>query len=316
MPLRTLRIASRESRLALAQSEWVAAELRRRHADLEVSIVPMTTRGDQVLDQPLHTIGGKGLFIKELEVAMQAGRADLAVHSLKDVPMTLPAGFSLAVVGAREDARDAFVSNRFASLADLPAGARVGTSSLRRMSQLMRARPDLVVESLRGNVNTRLRKLDENHYDAILLAAAGLKRLGLGERIRACLPLGEFLPAIAQAALGVEYPSDRPDVAARLAVLVSPATNATIAAERAFGRALSASCDVPLGAHARIAEDAPDTLTLDGFIASPDGQQWVRECVQGHLADAEALGRALAESLLARGGAAILRTLERDRAHA
>jgi hydroxymethylbilane synthase len=296
----------------MAQSEWVASALCRFHPGLEVSIVGMTTQGDHILDKPLNLIGGKGLFIKELEVAMQEGRADLAVHSLKDVPMNLPDGFSLAIVGAREDARDAFVSNVYASFDTLPEGAMVGTSSLRRLVQVKRLRPDLRVESLRGNVNTRLRKLDDGQYDAILLAAAGLKRLGMEARIRALLPFETFLPAIAQAALGIEYPASRVDVAARLAPFESAATSATIAAERAFGRALSASCDVPLGAHARI-EDG--VLLLDGFIAATDGSAMVRDRVVGALENADHMGVQLANQLLAQGGERILRALERERAH-
>jgi hydroxymethylbilane synthase len=304
----TLTLATRESRLALAQSEWVAAQLRAFHPGLAVNLLGMTTQGDQFLDKPLNQIGGKGLFIKELEVAMQEGRADLAVHSMKDVPMVLPEGFALAVVGAREDVRDAFVSNHFASLDALPAGSVVGTSSLRRMSLLKHLRPDLRIESLRGNVNTRLKKLDDGQYDAIILAAAGLKRLGLGERIRALLPLEQFLPAIAQGALGIEYPSARADVAALLAPFAETGTTQIVAAERAFGRTLMASCDVPLGALARMEHGA---LMLEGFIASPDGKALVRDAIRGAAADAEPLGRALAQRLLDAGGRAILDSLPR-----
>lgn len=304
----TLTLATRESRLALAQSEWVAAQLRVFHPGIAVSLLGMTTQGDQILDKPLNQIGGKGLFIKELEVAMQEGRADLAVHSMKDVPMVLPDGFGLTIVGNREDVRDAFVSNRFASLDELPKASVVGTSSLRRMSLLKHLRPDLKIESLRGNVNTRLKKLDEGQYDAIILAAAGLKRLGLGERIRALLPLKDFLPAIAQGALGIEYPSARTDVAALLAPFTQPDTTRIVTAERAFGRTLMASCDVPLGALAHMDNGA---LVLEGFIASPDGESVVRDRALGNAADAEALGRALAQRLLDAGGRAILDSLPR-----
>ena len=200
-----IRIASRESRLAMVQSEWTAAKLRALYPAATIEIIGMTTKGDQILDKPLAQIGGKGLFIKELEVALEEGRAEIAVHSMKDVPMTLPEGFAVVIVGEREDAMDAFVSNRFASLDTLPHGATVGTSSLRRESQLRHARPDLKIEGLRGNVNTRLAKLDAGHYDAIILACAGLKRLGMAARIRSALDPAHFLPAIAQGVLGIEY---------------------------------------------------------------------------------------------------------------
>ncbi|MBL8521692.1 MAG: hydroxymethylbilane synthase [Betaproteobacteria bacterium] len=304
----TLTLATRESRLALAQSEWVAAQLRAFHPGLTVNLLGMTTQGDQILDKPLNQIGGKGLFIKELEVAMTEGRADLAVHSMKDVPMVLPEGFALVVVGAREEVRDAFVSNRHASLEALPRGAVVGTSSLRRMSLLRHQRPDLAIESLRGNVNTRLRKLDDGHYDAIILAAAGLRRLGLEGRIRALLPLEQFLPAIAQGALGIEYPAARTDVAAWLAPFAQADTTALVTAERAFGRALLASCDVPLGALARM---AGGRLLIEGFIASPDGAALVRDRVEGDAQAAAELGHALATKLLDAGGRAILDALPR-----
>ncbi len=304
----SLVLATRESRLALAQSEWVAAQLRSFHPGLAVSLLGMTTQGDQILDKPLNQIGGKGLFIKELEVAMAEGRADLAVHSMKDVPMVLPEGFALTVVGDREDVRDAFVSNRFASLDALPAGSVVGTSSLRRMSLLKHSRPDLKIESLRGNVNTRLRKLDDGHYDAIILAAAGLKRLGLADRIRALLPLAQFLPAIAQGALGIEHPAARADVAHLIAPFAREDTSRLVAAERAFGRTLMASCDVPLGALGRAEQGG---LVLEGFIASPDGTSLVRDVISGAMAEADALGEALAQRLLAAGGRAILTALPR-----
>lgn len=293
----------------MAQSEWVAARLREFHPGVEVGIVGMTTRGDQILDRPLAQIGGKGLFIKELEVALEEGRADIAVHSMKDVPMTLPAGFAAVIVGEREDARDALVSNRFDAIATLPEGARVGTSSLRRESQLRHRRPDLHIEPLRGNVNTRLAKLDAGQYDAIILAAAGLRRLGFAERIRACLPREEFLPAIAQGALGIEFRADRSDVAHWLAPFESAATSAIVAAERAFGRALTASCDVPLGGHAVI---AGGTLTLEGFVAMSDGSGMVRDTLSGPVEQAENIGLALAQKLLAAGADRILASLSRS----
>ena len=305
---RLIRIASRESRLAMVQSEWTAATLRALYPSAEVEIIGMTTKGDQILDKPLAQIGGKGLFIKELETALEDGRADIAVHSMKDVPMTLPHGFSAVIVGQREDVRDAFVSNRFAGLESLPQGATVGTSSLRRESQLRHARPDLKIEALRGNVNTRLAKLDAGNFDAIILAAAGLKRLGFNDRIRASLSAINYLPAIAQGALGIEYQTARADVAAWLAPFANAATTAMVNAERAFGRALTASCDVPLGAHATL-EDG--VLSLDGFVAMPDGSRMIRRAMTGTVANAEALGTALAAALIEEGAGEILASLSR-----
>ncbi len=302
----SLRIASRESPLAMIQSEWVAATLRACHPGLEVSIIGMTTRGDQILDKPLAQIGGKGLFIKELEVAIEDGRADIAVHSMKDVPMVMPPGFALATVGVREDIRDAFVSNRYACLDDLPTGAVVGTSSLRRESQMLHFHPSLTIAPLRGNVNTRLRKLDDGEFDAVILAAAGLNRLGFGGRIRACLDPQTYIPAVAQGALGVEYWLDRADIAQLLLPLTSAATDATVAAERAFGRRLSASCDVPLGATATL---VGEWLSIAGFVATPDGRQRLAGVEAGAMYDAAAIGTALAERLLARGADKILQSL-------
>lgn len=306
---KTIAIASRESSLAMVQSEWVAARLREFHPGVEVRIVGMTTRGDQILDKPLAQIGGKGLFIKELEVALEEGRADIAVHSMKDVPMTLPDGFAAIVVGEREDVLDAFVSNRYGSVAELPHGATVGTSSLRRESQLRHARPDLRIEALRGNVNTRLAKLDAGNYDAIILAAAGLKRLGFHSRIRSLLDPAHFLPAIAQGALGIEFRSSRPEVAAWLAPFVREGTTATVAAERAMGRALTASCDVPLGGHATVSNGR---LRLEGFVAMPDGSRMLRDASEGPIADAESIGLGLAQRLLDAGADQILAHLSRN----
>lgn len=303
-----IRIASRESRLAMVQSEWTAAKLQSLYPTAKVEIIGMTTKGDQILDKPLAQIGGKGLFIKELETALEDGRADIAVHSMKDVPMTLPPGFSIIIVGEREDVRDAFVSNRFTSIDTLPQGAVVGTSSLRRESQLRHARPDLKIEALRGNVNTRLAKLDAGNFDAIILAAAGLKRLGFHERIRGTLPPAGYVPAIAQGALGIEYRSNRDDVAGWLAPFANEVTTAVVNAERAFGRKLTASCDVPLGAHASVVEGA---LSIDGFVAMPDGTRMIRRTMTGRLADAELLGTALAQSLIGEGAGEILASLSR-----
>lgn len=241
-------IATRESRLALWQAGHVKALLEQRGH--QVTLLGMTTRGDQILDRSLSKVGGKGLFVKELEVALEEGRADLAVHSLKDVPMDLPEGFTLACVMEREDPRDAFVSPRYATLADLPQGAVVGTSSLRRVVLLRALRPDLRIEPLRGNLDTRLRKLDEGNYDAIVLAAAGLKRLGLAERIRAVFEPVEMLPAAGQGALGIEVRSGRRDVVEALAPLEHHATALCVAAERAVSRAMGGSCSMPLAAHA------------------------------------------------------------------
>lgn len=308
-----IRIASRESRLAMVQSEWTAAKLRALYPASTVEIIGMTTKGDQILDKPLAQIGGKGLFIKELETALQEDRADIAVHSMKDVPMTLPSGFSVVVVGEREDVRDAFVSNRFANLEALPQGATVGTSSLRRESQLRYARPDLKIAGLRGNVNTRLAKLDAGQFDAIILATAGLKRLGFHARIRATLPPTSYLPAIAQGALGIEYQSARLDVAAWLVPFANANTTAIVDAERAFGRALTASCDVPLGAHATLVSGE---LALDAFVAMPDGSRMIRRAMTGAVANAEALGTALAAALIAEGAGDILASLSRHGAGA
>jgi len=300
---RTVRIATRESQLALAQTRMVAAALAGRHAGLAVELVPMTTKGDRVLDRPLAQVGGKGLFVKELEVAMEQGRADLAVHSLKDVPMALPPRFALATFGAREQALDAFVSNRFDSLAALPGGARVGTSSLRREAQLRHAFPALDVRALRGNVNTRLARLDAGDYDAIVLAAAGLRRLGLGQRIRALL---DAIPAIGQGILAVEHPADRADLAALLAPFEQAATAAAARCERALGLIVEGSCEVPLGAHARV-EGA--RLALAAFVGMPDGSRLVRMEDSGALAEAEALGSSLGRRLLDAGGRDILERL-------
>jgi hydroxymethylbilane synthase len=313
MPLspEIIRIASRESSLAMVQSEWTANKLRTLYPGARVDIIGMTTKGDQILDKPLAQIGGKGLFIKELETALEEGRADIAVHSMKDVPMTLPPGFSAIIVGEREDVRDAFVSNRFASIEALPPGAVVGTSSLRRESQLRHARPDLKIEPLRGNVNTRLAKLDAGNFDAIILASAGLKRLGFEARIRSSLASLEYVPAIAQGALGIEYLSARADVAAWLAPFANRNTTAIVDAERAFGRALTASCDVPLGAHATLVDGA---LSLDGFVAMPDGSRMIRRAMMGPLANADALGTALAQALIAEGAGEILASLGRHSA--
>jgi len=305
---RILRIATRESRLALAQTGMVAAALRARVPGLEVETVGMTTKGDRVLDRPLAQVGGKGLFVKELEVALEEDRADIAVHSLKDVPMELPAQFALVTFGPREDPRDAFVSGTAESLDALADGALVGTSSLRRECQLRHRYPKLRFRALRGNVNTRLAKLEAGEYDAIILAAAGLRRLGLEARIRALLPVELSLPAIGQGILGIEYVHTRADLAAMLAASEDRATSFAARAERALGLVVEGSCEVPVGGIARV---DGDTLALEGFIGMPDGSRMVRDRVQGRADEAERLGRALGERLLALGGRQILDTLER-----
>lgn len=298
---RRLTIATRESALAMWQAEHVRARLEALHPGTTVELLGLTTQGDRIVDRPLSAVGGKGLFIKELEAALRDGRADLAVHSLKDVPMDLPEGFVLGAITAREDPRDALVANDHDTLGALPENAVVGTSSLRREAQLRERHPRLQIESLRGNVNTRLRKLDDGGYTAIVLAAAGLKRLGLGLRIRALLDPDESLPAPGQGALAIECRSDRPDVVAALKPLVDPATTLATAAERAFSRALGGSCQMPLAGYAEWEEGR---LWLRGLIASRDGRDVLRgevESAVSEVADAEALGRALADDFLSRG---------------
>jgi hydroxymethylbilane synthase len=303
-------IASRESRLAMWQAVHIQSRLSALYPHAVVEILGMTTRGDQILDRPLSQIGGKGLFIKELEVAMEEGRADLAVHSLKDVPMEMPAGFALTAITARENPRDAFVSNAYESLDALPAGAVVGTSSLRREAILRATYPQLRIEALRGNLDTRLRKLDSGQYDAIILAAAGLIRLGLKARIRTLLTPEASLPAPGQGALGIEILAARSDAAAWLAPLIDLETTHCVQAERAFSRALGGSCQVPLGGYAVIEPEAKTpSLWLRGFVATPDGQQVVRGELRGRPEECEAMGLALAQQLRSRGGDAILAAL-------
>jgi hydroxymethylbilane synthase len=295
-----LVIATRESRLALWQAEHVKSLLEQRGH--EVSLLGMTTKGDQILDRSLSKVGGKGLFVKELEVALERGQADLAVHSLKDVPMDLPEGFALACVMEREDPRDAFVSNRYAALADLPPGAVVGTSSLRRIVLLRALRPDLKIEPLRGNLDTRLRKLDDGQYDAIVLAAAGLKRLGLGQRIRQVFEPDQMLPAAGQGALGIEVRSSRDDLLQILAPLAHQTTWLAVAAERAVSRAMGGSCSMPLAAHATL---AGEYLQLRAAWGEPEGDApLVRAQAAGSVADLEAaaeLGTGVAARLRASG---------------
>jgi hydroxymethylbilane synthase len=300
-------IATRKSRLALWQSEHVRDRLAAAHPGLAVALLPLSTRGDEVLDRSLAQIGGKGLFVKELEAALADGRADLAVHSAKDVPAALAAGFELAAILAREDPRDAFVSNDHASLAALPRGAIVGTSSLRREAQLRSRYAGLDVRPLRGNVETRLAKLDRGEYAAVVLAAAGLKRLGLGARVRAVIDPEVSLPAVGQGALAIECRAGDAAVRELLAPLHDATTAACVRAERAVSRALGGSCQVPLGAYAEL---AGGTLHLRGVVASPDGARVVRGEVRGDARAPEAAGEALAAELRRRGAAEILAALE------
>ena len=303
---RRLVIATRESALALWQAEHVRTRLAGLYPHTHVDLLGVTTQGDRIVDRPLASIGGPGLVIKELEVAMAEGRADLAVHSLKDMPMEVPAGFALAAIMAREDPRDAFVSNACGTLAALAAGAVVGTSSLRREAQLRERFPSLVVKPLRGNVNTRLRKLDEGQYDAIILAAAGLKRLGLGDRIADLIDPADSLPATGQGALAIECRADRRDLLGALEPLADRATTLATTAERAFSRTLAGNCHTPLAAHA---EWLGDVLWLRGLVASADGREVMRGEVDEPIQDvdaAEALGNELADDFLSRGAARLL----------
>jgi hydroxymethylbilane synthase len=298
-----LHIATRRSRLALWQAEHVKARLQGLHAGLEVELLPLSTRGDELLEERLDKVGGKGLFVKELERALQDGRADLAVHSMKDVPALLPPGFLLAAILEREDARDAFVSNHHASLDALPQGSRVGTSSLRRAAQVAERHPGLELRTLRGNVETRLAKLDRGEYDAILLAAAGLKRLGLGARIRGLLSLAESLPAPGQAALGIECMSGAAEVLRLVAPLQHAASASCVRAERAVSLALGGSCTIPLGAFAEL---SGGQLRLRALIATPDGARVARVDCAGPVSDPEALGMRAAGELRAQGADEIL----------
>ncbi|MFZ5508580.1 MAG: hydroxymethylbilane synthase [Pseudomonadota bacterium] len=299
-------IASRESRLALWQAQHVRDRLAALYPRCRVEILGMTTRGDKILDRPLAKVGGKGLFVKELETALLDGRADIAVHSMKDVPMQLAPEFALVAVSEREVPFDAFVSNKYAALDELPPGAVVGTSSLRREAQLRARFPYLAVTSLRGNLDTRLRKLDAGEYDAIILAAAGLTRLGLAARIRAVLPAELSLPAAGQGALGIEALAARADVAAWMAPLNDAAASACVRAERAVSRALAGSCEVPLGA---FAEMRGANLYLRGFVALPDGTRMASAEREGPPDRAEELGLLLAEELRRHGAEEILAAL-------
>ena len=304
-------IATRESALALWQARYIRVRLITLYPSVDVEILGITTQGDRLLSSSLSKIGGKGLFVKELENALEEGRADIAVHSMKDVPVSLPPGFVVTVVGEREDPRDAFVSNRYISLSSLPRGSKVGTSSLRRESQLRARHPHLAVVPLRGNVQTRLQRLDEGHYAAVILAAAGLKRLGLASRIAATLEPEDSLPAAGQGALAIECRESRIDLIGMVAPLGDPETQWCVRAERSVSRSLSGSCVMPIGAFAQRVDAG---WSLRGFVASPDGMRYVaaEQRASDLSADPEAMGQALAHRLLAEGAREILDSLTHD----
>jgi hydroxymethylbilane synthase len=303
----TLRIATRKSALALWQAEYVKAELEALHPSLNVELVPMTSRGDKILDVPLAKVGGKGLFVKELEHALLSQEADIAVHSMKDVPMEFPEGLGLSVICPRGDPRDAFVSNRFSSVDELPEGSVVGTSSLRRQCQLLAKRPDLSIKFLRGNVNTRLQKLDDGEYDAIILATAGLVRLEMADRIRQRIEPEFCLPAGGQGAVGIEIRSGDERIQQLLAPLHCSTTAEQVLAERAMNKRLEGGCQVPIGCFA-IHQDQ-DQLWLRGLVGNPDGSVMLEDDIRGPVSEAEALGVKLAERLLAAGAGEILQAV-------
>lgn len=301
-----LRIATRKSRLALWQAEHVAARLRAAHAGLAIELLPISTKGDRIQDRSLAAIGGKGLFIKELEVALEERRAEVAVHSMKDVPSDLPAGFSIGAVLPRADSLDALLTPKARGITDLPRGARLGTSSLRRQAQLLAARPDLRIETLRGNVDTRLKRLDDGALDAIVLACAGLARLGFESRITARLAPEVCLPAVGQGIIGIECRHDDAPTLALLAALEHAPTRAAMDAERAFAARLGGSCSSPIAAHAIIVDDR---LDLAGLVAEPDGSRLLRDSISGSAEEARALGERLADRMLATGAKTLLERL-------
>lgn len=300
-------IGTRSSKLALWQAEYIADCLQKQYPDLVVELKHIATTGDKILDTPLAKIGGKGLFTKELETEMLAGDIDIAVHSLKDMPTQIPEGLTLAVITERFDPGDCLVSNVYASLAELPQGARVGTSSLRRKAQLLHVRPDLTILDLRGNVNTRLRKLDDGEYDAIILAAAGLKRLGFGDRIKETIDPALCLPAVGQGALAIEARADDAETLELIKFLQDDATRQSAAAERAFLAAVEGGCQVPVGVYAR--KQASGSLQVTAVIASVDGKTLLRDEIIGDAIEADELGRKLAKKLLAAGGLAIMQDI-------
>lgn len=306
MTKNTIRIATRKSALALWQAEYVKAQLEHFHPQLTVILVPMTTKGDIILDTPLAKVGGKGLFVKELEVAILEDRADIAVHSMKDVPVEFPEGFGLHAICPRENPFDAFVSSTYSAIDELPNGAVVGTSSLRRQCQLRHHRPDLTIKDLRGNVNTRLQKLDNGEYDAIILAAAGLIRLGMQDRIKYALPIELSLPAVGQGAVGIECRNDDSALIELLKPLQDQATFYRVAAERALNARLQGGCQVPIGSFAEL---NGDTLLLKGLVGSSDGQTLITAQAIASVDEAEQLGIDVAEQLLAQGAGALLAEL-------
>lgn len=302
----TLRIATRKSPLAVWQAEHVAALLRQAHPGLAVELVKMSTRGDKILDAPLARIGGKGLFLKELEQGLLEGRADIAVHSMKDVPAEITPELHVPVIPERGDPHDAFVSNHYDTVRDLPRGARVGTASLRRQCQIKAARPDLEVLTLRGSVNTRLGKLDDGEFDAIVLAASGLKRLGMDARITRIMPAEESLPAVGQGALGIQCRQNDADINALIAALNHERSNRLVSAERAVNRRLEGSCQVPIAAHAQL---QGEEVFIRALVGAPDGSRVIRGEIKGPADQGEALGDQLASDLLDRGADRILREL-------
>lgn len=309
MTNRVLRIATRKSPLALWQAEYVKSRLEQAHSGLTVELIGMTTKGDVILDTPLAKVGGKGLFVKELEVAMLEKRADIAVHSMKDVPVEFPEGLGLVVICEREDPRDAFVSNHYNSIDELPQGAVLGTCSLRRQAQVRERRPDLKIVDLRGNVNSRLQKLDDGQFDAIILAAAGLKRLGFDKRIRRAMPAEESLPAVGQGAVGIECRLDDAETIALLQTLSDTDTTTRVMAERAMNNRLEGGCQVPIAGYSEL---EGDQIWLRGLVGEPDGTQIIRAQVRGPRGDAEQLGTQLAEALLQQGAGDILQRLYKD----
>ena len=309
MTNKIVRIATRKSALAMWQAEYVKAQLEHFHHDVIVELIPMTTKGDIILDTPLAKVGGKGLFVKELEVAMLENRADIAVHSMKDVPVDFPEGLGLEVICPREDPRDAFVSNNFDSIDALPQGAIVGTSSLRRQCQIKASRPDLDIRDLRGNVNTRLRKLDDGEYDAIILAAAGMIRLKMPERIRQFIEPEVMLPANGQGAVGIECRTDDQTIKALLAPLEDTNTRIRVLAERAMNRALEGGCQVPIGAYAVIEDNE---IYLRGLVGAVDGSKIIQSDIRGTLEQGESIGNSLAQTLLSQGADVILKQVYAD----
>ncbi len=302
----TIKIGTRGSALALTQSRWIQAQIMAQHPDCRVELEIIKTSGDIIHDVPLAQVGGKGLFIKEIEEALLAGRVDLAVHSLKDMPAEIPAGLMLGAVPPREDYRDAFISSRHASLAEIPAGGRIGTGSLRRRVQLLHLRPDLEIVAIRGNVDSRLKKMETLGLDALILAAAGLHRLGLGQVYRGLLSETEMLPAVAQGALGLEVRSNDQRVQDLIAFLDDPPTRIAVTAERAFLARLEGGCVVPVAALGRV---AGDTVTLEALISDLDGKRYLRDAISGSVNEAAALGTEIANRLLDRGGREILAEL-------